>query len=888
MHAKFLPSAVLVTLALLIGTVFGQTQQYPFQNPDLPLDQRLDDLMSRLTMEEKVAQTVFDAPAIPRLSIPSYNWWNECLHGVARAGLATVFPQAIGLAATFDADFMHQVATVISDEARAKHNEFLRHDDRAIYQGLTFWSPNINIFRDPRWGRGQETYGEDPYLTSRMAVAFIRGLQGDNDKYLKVVATAKHYAVHSGPEPERHTFDAQTDERDLLETYLPAFEASIEEANAQSVMCAYNAFRGAACCGSTLLLEDFLRRDWKFDGYVVSDCGAIRDIYAGHKIVGTAEQAAAVAMKAGTDLNCGSVFPNLNQALAQGLIDAKTVDESVRRLFRARFRLGMFDPPSRVPYTSIPYSVNNSDAHKTLALEAGRKSIVLLKNENGLLPLSKDAIKAVAVVGPNANALSVLQGNYNGTAERLVTVLDGIRRKVAPAAQVFYAQGCEIAPDVLPVETIPSDYLFPAESNGRVHGLTGSYYRGASPTGEPVQTRVDPVVDFTWVKDTPVGDWPAEEFSAHWEGFLVPPVSGTYQLGANGLSSYRLSLDGERLVSYRGVHESAQQLKKVELEAGRFYRLSLDFGNTGAAPQIQLVWSLPLHDYAAEALDIARKADVVVFVGGLTPRLEGEEMRVQVPGFSGGDRTALNLPSTQEALLEKLVAVGKPVVCVLLNGSAVVPAVAEAKAGAILTAWYPGQSGGDAVADVLFGDYNPAGRLPVTFYRSVDELPPFEDYSMKGRTYRYFEGEVLYPFGFGLSYTRFQYSDLTVDPGRIAEGGSGSVKAVVKNVGQRAGEEVVELYLHDVKASAPVPIRSLAGFTRVLLQPGESKTIEFPVTAKQLSLINGQNHRVLEPGDFEISVGGKQPGFSGPADAPTSGVVQATLTVPGSQPIPIQ
>lgn len=887
MRATKYTHAVIAIGFLAMTAVFAQSQQYPFQNPDLPLEQRLDDVLSRMTTEEKVAQTVFDAPAIPRLGIPSYNWWSECLHGVARAGLATVFPQAVGLAATFDSDFMLQVATAISDEARAKHNEFLRHDDRAIYQGLTFWSPNINIFRDPRWGRGQETYGEDPYLTSRMAVSFIRGLQGDNDKYLKLVATAKHYAVHSGPEPERHSFNAETGERDLLETYLPAFEASVEEAGAQSVMCAYNAFRGDACCSSDLLLEDFLRRDWHFDGYVVSDCGAIRDIFRGHDLVGTAPEAAALAVKAGTDLNCGRVFPSLNQSLEQNLIDTATIDQAVRRLFRARFRLGMFDPPSRVPYTSIPYSVNNSDAHKALALEAARKSIVLLKNADGLLPLAKD-VGSLAVIGPNADRLSVLEGNYYGSAERLVTVLEGIRNKVSSASKVYYAPGCDIASGMPPVEPIPSPYLYPLESNGRVHGLTGSYYRSASPEGRPVLTRVDPIVDFTWVKSTPVSDWPADEFSARWEGFLVPPVSGTYQLGANGLNSYQLSLDGEELVRFRGVHEAGRNMKPVELEAGRYYRVALEFRNSGAAPQIQLVWSMPPSDHSIEALEVARKSDVIVFVGGLTPHLEGEEMRVQIDGFSGGDRTKLSLPATQEALLAKLVDLGKPVVCVLLNGSAVVSASANSGAGAILTAWYPGQSGGDAVADVLFGDYNPAGRLPVTFYESVKELPPFEDYSMKGRTYRYFDGPVLYPFGYGLSYSQFHYSDLKVEAGRIAEGGEGTVSATVKNVGGRAGEEVVELYVRDVQASAPVPLHSLAGFTRIRLNAGESRTVRFPVTAKQLSLINDQNQRVLEPGDFEITVGGEQPGFSGSADAATTDVVQGILAVPGSRPVPIQ
>jgi len=670
-----------------------------------------------MTLEEKVLQMQNAAPAIERLGIPAYDWWNEALHGVARAGYATVFPQAIGLAATWDTKLMHQVADVISTEARAKHHEFIRNNQHARYEGLTFWSPNINIFRDPRWGRGQETYGEDPYLTARLGVEFVKGLQGNDPRYFKVIATPKHYAVHSGPEPERHGFDAKAYERDLRETYLPAFRATIVEGKAGSVMCAYNRTNEEPCCANTRLMTDILRGEWGFNGYVVSDCGAISDIWKGHKFAKTEAEASALAVRAGTDLTCGGEYASLIQAVKQGLITEAEIDTALKRLMTARFRLGMFDPPEMVPYARIPFSQNDTPEHRQLALQSARESIVLLKNANATLPLRKD-VKSIAVIGPNADAPEVLWGNYNGRPSRLITPLAGIKNAVSADTKIVYAAGSTLAGD------------------------------------------------------------------------------------------------------------SPQADKMIE-----------------------------------EAVKAARESDASVLVLGLSSKLEGEEMKVDVPGFHGGDRTDLSLPQSQEALLKAVVATGKPVVVVLLSGSAVAVNWANDHAPAIVQAWYPGGEGGTAIADVLFGDYNPAGRLPVTFYKSVDQLPPFTDYSMQGRTYRYFKGEPLYPFGYGLSYTRFAYSNLRVNSVKARE----PVKATVDvtNTGEREGDEVVQLYLTDVAASVPVPIRTLVGFERISLRPREKRSVTFTITPRQMSLIDNNDKRVIEPGEFLISVGGSQQGLRG-------------------------
>ena len=693
--------------------------QYPFQDPGLALEERVQDLIARLSLEEKVSQMAHESKAIPRLEIPAYNWWNEGLHGVGRAGVATVFPQAIGLAATFDPDLVHRIAGATSDEARAKHHEFARQGYRRQYQGLTFWSPNVNIFRDPRWGRGQETYGEDPFLTGRMGVAFVKGLQGEDPKYLKLVATPKHFAVHSGPEALRHQFDARVSPKDMRETYLPAFRDCVVDGGAESVMAAYNRTNGEPCSGSTTLLARILREEWGFKGYVVSDCGAIDDFHAHHAITKTPEQSAAMAVRNGCDLECGHVFSRLAEACRQGLIAEAEIDRAVARLLRARFRLGMFDPPERVPYTKIPYGAVDSKVHRDLAREAARASIVLLKNQDAFLPLSRD-LGCIAVIGPNADDREVLLGNYNGFPSVSVTILEGIRRAVSATTRVLYARGSDV----------------------------------------------------TKGPDSPWGDKPDDGFG--------------------------------------------------------------------------------------EAMAAAESADVVVMALGLNNRVEGEEGSAASSEWSG-DRVTIELPALQRQLFEAVAAKGKPIVLVLLSGSALAIPRENSISRAVLLAWYPGEEGGSAVADVLFGDYAPSGRLPVTFVESVDQLPPFTDYAMTGRTYRFMQAEPLYPFGFGLSYTAFRYAGLKLEKPAVPAGEVVGLSVEVRNEGKRAADEIVQVYLTDLEASVRVPLHQLVGFARVHLKPGRARSVSFRIEAKQMSLIDEEGRRILEPGRFRVCVGGRQP-----------------------------
>ena len=829
----------------------------PYKNPNLPIPARVDDLVSRMTLEEKVSQMMNAAPAIDRLGIPQYDWWNEALHGVARSGYATVFPQAIGLAATWDTKLMYQVADVISTEARAKHHEFARNNQRNRYQGLTFWSPNINIFRDPRWGRGQETYGEDPYLTARMGVEFVKGLQGNDPRYFKVIATPKHYAVHSGPEPERHSFDAKAYERDLRETYLPAFRATIIEGKADSIMCAYNRLNTAPACASKQLF-DILRHEWGFDGYVVSDCGAVWDMYHGHQFVKTEAEASALAVKAGTDLTCGTEYKSLIEAVNKGLGTEAEIDSSLKRLMTARFRLGMFDPPEMVPYARIPFSENDSPEHHQLALRTARESIVLLKNEAHVLPLKRD-LKSVAVIGPNADAPDVLWGNYYGRASRLITPLAGIKNAVSPNTKVVYALGATLAGE--PVVPVPASAL---TVNGSVPGVKAEYFNNQELRGPAATVRTEQRIDFNWGRYQPTPQLNENSFSVRWTGKLTPPESGKYTLGFTADDGARLYLDGQLLVDAWEKNPTKTVTKEITLEAGRSYDLRLEYFQNNREAVAKLVWSYPrLADRMIEdAVNAAKACEASVLVLGISAGLEGEEMPVAVDGFRGGDRTEISLPKPQETLLKAVVATGKPVVVVLLSGSAVAVNWADKNVPSILAAWYPGGEGGTAIADVLFGNYNPAGRLPVTFYKSVDQLPPFADYSMQGRTYRYFKGEPLYPFGFGLSYTKFDYSNLRFSPKSIKAAQPITVSVDVTNVGERDGDEVVQLYLTDVAASAPVPIRTLVGFDRILLRPREKRTVTFTITARQMSLINDNGKRVIEPGEFAISIGGGQPGFN--------------------------
>jgi beta-glucosidase len=735
---------------------------------------------------------------------------------VARAGLATVFPQAIGLAATWDTDLMHRVADTISTEARAKYNEAIRNEDYSRYHGLTFWSPNINISRDPRWGRGQETYGEDPYLTSRMAVAFIKGMQGDDPHYFKVIATAKHFAVHSGPDPLRHQFDVHPSERDLRDTYLPAFRASIVEGKADSVMCAYNRVDGVPACASTDLLQKTLRGEWGFQGYVVSDCGAVADIFGGHKYKANSAEASAAAVKAGTDLTCTFTndYRSLPDAVKAGLITEAEIDRSLERLFVARFKLGMFDPPERVPFSKIPYSAVDSAEHRKLALEAARKSIVLLKNEKGALPLGA-TVRSIAVIGPAADDSEALLGNYNGFSSKHVASLEGMEKQFA--GKVHYALGA----------TYTSQTSSVVSAAAMAPGVLAEYFDNPDLQGQPKLTRMEPRPAFrtAFIDPAVAAILPRRGFSIRWAGTLTPPVSGDYTISAAGGRVY--FGDGE-------VGE-----KPMALEAGRAYKLRVEYRNGGGAQgnvagNVRLQWIPPAEALLSQAVQTVKSADVAVAFLGLNPNLEGEEMKVDIPGFSGGDRTDLNLPASQEQLLEAAVQTGKPVIVVFSSGSAMAVNYAAEHAAAVLEMWYGGEEAGTVIAETLAGVNNPAGRLPVTFYKSADQLPPFDDYRMAGRTYRFFKGDPLYGFGFGLSYSKFQYSGLSA---KHTSAGA-RVTARVKNDSTREGDEVVQLYVNG----------ELRGFQRIHLHPGESRAIEFSLKPEDLPKEQAR-----------ISVGGGQP-----------------------------
>ena len=862
----------LVVFLLVLGssTSFGQTNP-PYMNSKLPIDQRVDDLVSRMTLEEKISQMQNGAAAIPRLGVPEYEWWNEALHGVARAGTATVFPQAIGLAATFNDKLVYQTADVISTEARAKHHEAVRKNDFGRYKGLTFWSPNINIFRDPRWGRGQETWGEDPFLTGKLGTAFVKGLQGNDPKYLKVSATVKHFAVHSGPEPERHTFDAVASERDLRETYLPAFRITLLDGKATGVMCAYNRFNGLPACASDRLLVDILRGEWQFKGHVVSDCGAIDDIYIRHKFLPTEAEASALAVKKGTDLTCGKEYKSLGEAILKALITENEIDTAVKNLMKIRFQLGMFDPPHMVKYARIAYSANDTPDNHKLSLKASRESLVLLRNE-GILPLKKD-IKTIAVIGPNADDKEVLLGNYNGKPSKWTTVLDAIKRIVSPKTKVLFSSGMyQTGADFEPV---------PAEAFSS--GLKSEYYSNKELSGSPIVTRNDPQINFIWGNTIPPKQLIENNFSVRWTGRLTAPETGKYELGWRGRGFVKVFLDNKVVLEESSNPRTSKLSTTIEFASGRIYDLKVEYSeNRSDHSASRLVWSPPLaqNKLRQDALEKAKQADVVVMVMGINPSVEGEQMDVKTEGFRGGDRTEITLPKPQQELIKDVHSLGKPVILVTMGGSALALNWESENLPAILHAWYPGQFGGTAIADVLFGDYNPAGRLPVTFYKSVNDLPPFDDYNMEGKTYRYFRGTPLYPFGYGLSYSKFEFSNLKVK--KYIKGGQSLVVNVdVENVSKIAGDEVIQLYLSDTKASVPAPIRNLVGVERINLKAGEKRRVSFTINPRQMSVILDDGRRAIEPGEFSLSIGGEQPSFSGTADAKTTDTVQGTFAVSG-------
>jgi len=921
---------VLLLLSISIASAFGQQapagDRPAYLNPALPIDQRVDDLVSRMTAEEKATQFSSTSAAVPRLQIPAYNWWSEALHGVANQGIATVFPQAIGNAATFDEPLIFQMATVISTEARAKYHEYRRRQADTAAQGpganlpgagfgvrpgpagLDFWSPNINIFRDPRWGRGQETYGEDPFLTAHMGTAFVRGMQGDDAKYFRTISTPKHYAVHSGPEPARHTIDVKVSLHDEEDTYLPAFRQAVVEGKADSVMCAYNSINGEPACANTFLLQDTLRKAWGFSGYVVSDCGAIGDINRNHKFVLNLPDSAAISLKRGTDLDCGADTQSYATALTTGLISANEADINLKRLFRARFQLGMFDPPAMVKYTQIPFSENDSAAHRDLARKISRESMVLLKND-GLLPL-KASVKRIAIVGPLADSIPALEGNYNGTSSHYVTPVDGIRRQFG-SAEVTFTPATRFLRNPI---AIPASAYHTEDGKP---GLTAVFFKNKDLSGSPAATQVEAQLGFGGRGGGGFGGGRGRlpegigqgEFSARYTGFLKPDETNNYTISIAGQGGVRVWLYGrqiindwvERAAPGRGVAPdpamAAARSTELKLEKGKDYALKVEFFHTPPPPAADggrggrgpgggrggfgaagptLSWRAGTNDVDS-AVAAARQADVVVAVVGITKELEGEEMngRALPEGFVGGDRTTLDVPKDEQAILEAVKATGKPLVVVLMNGSALGVNWANQNANAILEAWYPGEEGGTAIAETLAGANNPAGRLPVTFYKSVNDLPAFDDYSMKGRTYRYFEGQPLYPFGYGLSYSKFAYSNARLSTSTLKAGSNLQVDVDVRNTSSVAGDEVVQAYIVFPKLPG-APLRALRGFQRLNVRPGQTQHVRLTLSPRDLSMVNDEGTRLVAAGAYKLFVGGGQPGTG------ASGA-ELSLTVQGEQ-----
>jgi beta-glucosidase len=860
------------------------TSRMPFMNPKLGPEERAADLVKRMTLEEKATQLVNQARAIPRLNVPGYDWWSESLHGVAVNG-TTEFPEPIGLAATFDPPAIHSMGEAISTEGRIKHVQALKANGGSsnIFQGLDFWAPNINIFRDPRWGRGQETYGEDPFLTGRMGVAFVTGMQGDDPKYYRVIATPKHFVVHSGPEPTRHFADVDVSRHDEMDTYLPAFRAAITEGKAGSIMCAYNAINGQPACANDFTLVDELRGKWGFKGYVVSDCGAVIDIFEGHHFRPTQAQSSGISLLKGMDNECADFFTKVTDdhdykpyidAVKQGYIKESVMDTALIRLFTARMKLGMFDPPEMVPYSKIDEKELDSAEHRALARKLANESMVLLKND-GTLPLKSPA--KIAVIGPLADQTRVLLGNYNGTPTHSVSVVEGLKAQF-PSAQIQFVAGTRFLRD--DGDPVPAAWL--TTSDG-APGLKAQYAQGASlmpggPPPTPLVSRVEPTLDLT------EASLPAEAKGKNglgivWTGFLTPTQTGEFELGVVSSGFASLLVDGKQVAQAFSMGGVSSKMGKVHFEQGKKMAITVNFGMLGAGDmKAQLIWASADTAPSQEAIAAAKDADVVVAVVGITSQLEGEEMPVAEEGFLGGDRTSLDLPKPEEALLEAVAGVGKPVVVVLMNGSALGVNWAKAHANAILEAWYSGEEGGTAIANTLAGENNPAGRLPVTFYTDVSQLPNFEDYSMKNRTYRYFTGKPLYPFGYGLSYSTFSYSNLVLPTTAARAGETVKAEVTVTNSGQVAGDEVAQLYLTfpDVKGA---PLKALRGFERIHLNPGESRKVQFELKPRDLGMVTELGEPIVAAGEYRVRVGGGQPGTDAPG-------VDGKFTVAGQMTLP--
>ncbi len=878
--------AAIVLACCGIALAAAQDAQKPaYLDPKLPAEQRAADLVHRMTLEEKASQLVNQARAIPRLNVPSYDWWSEALHGVATNGI-TEFPEPVGLGATFDTDAIHKMAVVIGTEGRIKHAQFVKANGgySNIFQGLDFWAPNINIFRDPRWGRGQETYGEDPFLTGRMGVAFVTGMQGDDPNHYRVISTPKHFVVHSGPEPTRHFADVDVSKHDEEDTYLPAFRAAVTQGHAGSVMCAYNAINGEPACANEFTLIDQLRNKWGFKGYVVSDCGAVIDIFTGHHYRSTQAQASAISLERGMDNECADFTARVKDnhdykpyidAVQQGYLSESAIDRALVRLFTARMKLGMFDPPEDDPYAKIDENQLNSQAHRDLARQIANESMVLLKND-GTLPLKTSRIK-IAVVGPLADQTRVLLGNYNGTPTHTVSILEGIRKEFA-GAHIDYVAGTQfLSRDAEPV---PNSAL---STDGKP-GVKATYTKldmsnlNHPETMKALAQRVEPNID-TAAQPTPAETSGVKPLAIRWEAMLSAPATGDYNLGLKASGFFRMQLNGKSVTSSYGGNPNEAKLGRVHLEAGKPAALTVEYADIdGSQPQARLVWSKVDMAPQPQAVEAAKKADVVVAVVGITSELEGEEMQVSEPGFLGGDRTSLDLPKAEQDLLESLAATGKPLVVVLTNGSALAVNWANMHANAILDAWYPGEEGGSAVAETLSGKNNPAGRLPVTFYTGVDQLPNFENYSMEGRTYRYFKGKPLYPFGYGLSYTSFAYSGLTLPTSAVSAGDPVAAEVTVTNTGKVAGDEVAQLYLSfpDVKGA---PLRALRAFERVHLEPGASQKVRFELKDRDLSMVTAAGDPIVAAGQYTVSVGGGQPNTGAPT-------VAGTFKIDGTKALP--
>ena len=833
----------------------GSLAQSIYKDNSYSPAERAEDLVKQLTLEEKVALMMDNSKPVERLGIKPYNWWNEALHGVARSGWATVFPQPIGMAASFSPEALHTAFVAVSDEARAKNAAYSAEGSYKRYQGLTIWTPTVNIYRDPRWGRGIETYGEDPYLASVMGVSVVKGLQclDENEKYDKVHACAKHFAVHSGPEWNRHSFNAENiSPRDLYETYLPPFEALVKEGKVKEVMCAYNRFEGEPCCGSNRLLNHILRREWGYDGIVVADCSAISDFHndKGHKTHADAASASSAAVLSGTDLECGSNYRSLTEGVKKGFIDEADIDRSVKRLLQARFELGEMDEPDQVKWAQIPYSVVCSDKHDSLSLDMARKSMTLLLNKNNALPLERGGT-TIAVMGPNANDSVMQWGNYNGLPKRTITILDGIRSAMGKDDKLIYEQGCSW------VERTLIRSVFNQCKSKEGAGFSARYWNNTEFKGAPAATSrlTTPFRLCTSGATVFAPDVNLTDFSATYQSVFTPQETGEVVFDFYCYGSVKLLVNGKEIGSFTNKHGSRPRAYGMHVDAGKSYDIGIKFQYFSSDAQLNFDLGFKEEADIQRSVAKVKDADVVIFAGGISPQLEGEEMGVKLPGFRGGDRTDIELPAVQREMIKALHDAGKKVIFVNCSGSPIAMEPETEYCQAILQAWYPGQSGGKAVAEVLFGDYNPAGRLPATFYRNLAQLPDFEDYNMAGHTYRFFNGEPLFPFGYGLSYTTFKYGKIQLKSS-AQTGETVKITVPVTNTGSRNGEEVVQVYLKK-QGEADGPVKTLRAFKRVYIPAGKTVKVELELTPKQLEWWDSATNTMRTmPNTFDVMVGG--------------------------------